>query len=498
MISNFRFKLIIILYLTTRLVNLTSFPIFADEAIYIKWGQLSVHLPDQYKFLSVLDGKPPLHNWTIGMTNLIISDPLFSARIISVLFGLLSLVLLDLILKEFKLGGKERLLGSLIIIFSPYWMFYTRMGLAESMLASLYFLAIYSGLSILQSPNYKNNLIFTLAIGASLWTKTSSVFYLFSLSLLPALELVRIKNKLTLSDIKSAYFSSKSIRMALLAFLGLGIFALLSISPTFPSLFARSIDYSFKIDEILLNRKYILTNNLPNSLIWIIYYFPLPLIVLTFFNKRVNLIFALMAFICIVPIVITSKSINPRYIFPAIVPLTIMVCLGAKQLLSLSCNKVAKSVFLYSFLPVSLYFNYPFIFNNSQTPFVLVDKNQYLYEWSSGYGIENAVNFLKNRVIISDRKITVATEGYFGTLPDGIWIYFREFSSDKIDVYGIGQPVHEIPNELRNKAKLEEVYLVVNENRLKINSLPDYIKLIEKYPRPDGRSALLLFKINYE
>ena len=53
LIRNFWFAvgLVISLYLFTRLVNLTLLPIFTDEAIYIRWGQIGAR-DAAHKFLS--------------------------------------------------------------------------------------------------------------------------------------------------------------------------------------------------------------------------------------------------------------------------------------------------------------------------------------------------------------------------------------------------------------------------------------------------------------
>ena len=50
-------------YLSTHLYGLTRLPIFADEAIYIRWSQLIIDDWQQYLFFSLNDGKTPLLIW---------------------------------------------------------------------------------------------------------------------------------------------------------------------------------------------------------------------------------------------------------------------------------------------------------------------------------------------------------------------------------------------------------------------------------------------------
>ena len=53
---------IIIVFFLFRLINLTILPIFADEAIYIRWSQVMKAEPT-LRFLPLSDGKQPLFVW---------------------------------------------------------------------------------------------------------------------------------------------------------------------------------------------------------------------------------------------------------------------------------------------------------------------------------------------------------------------------------------------------------------------------------------------------
>ena len=79
-----------LLYLLTRLINLTNLPVFADEAIYIRWAQVMRSEPS-LRFLPLSDGKQPLFMWLIIPALKIFSDPLFAGRMISLGSGLLGL-----------------------------------------------------------------------------------------------------------------------------------------------------------------------------------------------------------------------------------------------------------------------------------------------------------------------------------------------------------------------------------------------------------------------
>src|SRR3989344_5533705 len=89
-------KTILLLYLATRPINLTLMPIFIDEANYLDWGWRETHTPN-FLFYSLYDAKPPLVMWLFGLSQSAISDPLLAGRLVTVLFGLATLLGLYLI-----------------------------------------------------------------------------------------------------------------------------------------------------------------------------------------------------------------------------------------------------------------------------------------------------------------------------------------------------------------------------------------------------------------
>lgn len=81
----------IFLYWITRLINLTILPIFTDEAIYIRWGQIVLGDP-VWKFISLTDGKQPLFIWLMAPLLKVITDPLVAGRLVSIISGFFGLL----------------------------------------------------------------------------------------------------------------------------------------------------------------------------------------------------------------------------------------------------------------------------------------------------------------------------------------------------------------------------------------------------------------------
>ena len=72
--------LILVLAAVLRFVNLNSLPIFADEAIYVRWSQV-MRAESSLRFLPLSDGKQPLFMWaTIPILKIFTTDPLLAGR----------------------------------------------------------------------------------------------------------------------------------------------------------------------------------------------------------------------------------------------------------------------------------------------------------------------------------------------------------------------------------------------------------------------------------
>ena len=111
--------LIIAVYFFLRCLNLTSLPVFGDEAIYIRWSQI-IKSVDTLRFIPMTDGKQPLFMWLTAVS-LKFFEPLVAGRIISVFAGAGTLVVLFLISKSF--------LPSLIYLFLPFAFFFDRLAI---------------------------------------------------------------------------------------------------------------------------------------------------------------------------------------------------------------------------------------------------------------------------------------------------------------------------------------------------------------------------------
>ncbi|MEA3355694.1 MAG: hypothetical protein U9Q63_04410, partial [Patescibacteria group bacterium] len=189
-----------------------------------------------------------------------------------------------------------------------------------------------------------------------------------------------------------------------------------------------------------------------------------------------------------IPVVVQAsigKIIYPRYLLP-IIPFIIII-------LSWGITKMKKPILIPLIILTALFwlrFDYLLLTDPIKAPLNQWEKNQYFNNWSAGYGLSEITKYLKQ--LPKDKKILVATEGSFGTLPNGLEIFFDQ--SKNIHIQGIGFPKIKINQDMENSlAEDKLVFLVFNKDRI-----GDYnknrLELIEQYPRPQGET-LLFFKV---
>lgn len=483
----------ITVFIVTRIISLAKLPVFADEAIYLHWAQVAANEPEKYLFLPMLDGKPPLHTWLLIPFATLVQDPLWGGRLLSVLAGLATVCILDRLIVH--LGGKKaaRLVGFLIVTFAPFWHFHHRMALAESLLSLWFSASLLFGLRSLERPSWKNALLLGLSLGVALWTKTSAFFFLPILILLPLLEALNKAKKLNKGILFSFYNPFTGGHFAIGLIIGLLTFTTLKLSPLFPYLFTRSLDYTFTVQEIIGGEwRYVIGTSLPRILGWLIWYFSPFLFVPLVASRTKSKLLLFLGLIFLIPLVMFGRVLSPRYFFPIAPLFTVACALALENLRSFLTRKLIVSFFLiYSsvFLVVSWW-------NPDYYPFVATDRTQYLEDWSSGHGIREVADFIEKR--LEKGPVTVATEGFFGTLPDGLAIYFNKPKYEgRLEVIGVGQPITAFREDLLAKAKERELYLVVNADRLSINPLPEYLKVIDQFERPNNAPPLLLLRVTF-
>lgn len=478
--------LIILLYFALRLPNLTLQPIFADEAIYIRWAQVMRAEPT-LRFLPLSDGKTPLFMWTVMPSLKIFHDPLLAGRAVSVFSGFLTLLGVWFLGWKF-FSPKVGLWASFIYTIIPYTVFFDRMALVDSMFSAFSIWSLNFALLLVKYQRLDLAMILGYFLGGGILTKTPAMVNLF---LVPATAIAG-KWKLKLAGLWAV-----SIGIAL------SLYNLLRLGPNFSMLSQRNTDYTFSPAFLLSHPLDPFLPHLRDILDWFPALLGWPVLILwvigvigVFKEKNRNGLVVL--FWSIIPLLIQMailKTFTARYLLFTIPPLLLLAGLGVEGVLkhisgawNLTILKFIIVILTISAWPI--YFDFLILTNPASAPLPKEESKGYLEEWTAGYGFPEIANFL-----IEQKKkgpVLVGTEGYFGTLPDGLQIYLEK---QNIPVIGEGAT---ISAKLRDATKNNSVYFIANKNRVGQNV--GNAKLIKVYPKAkplDGKpeDAIVLYQV---
>ena len=486
--------LILIFGLVLRLYNLTILPVFADEAIYIRWSQIMSAEPT-LRFLPLSDGKQPLFMWILMFVVKRISDPLFAGRMLSVLSGLGTMIGLFLLTFYLFKSKKAALVSTLAWAISPFSLFFDRMALVDSLLTMFSVWTIFLGIISTETLRFDMAILAGFSLGFAYLTKSPALFFAM---LLPVMWIfVKNKNQII-----------KTILLSLTTFLiSQAMYNILRLGPNFQMVALRNQDYVFPISHFWTNPKDPLISHIGQIRDWINRLGPGTLLILApagfilNFKKHKKVVIFLAVWF-LFPILVQSefaKVFTARYILFTIAPLIILAASFFNRDFKNNFIKLLTIVCVY-FVLESLVIDWKILASPQIVPFPESERSGYLEEWTAGTGIKEVADYIRTQVadLPAGRQVIIGTEGFFGTLPDGLQMYVEKVP--RVVVKGVGVTISDVhPSLIDSKKAGNKTYLVVNSTRFKGDPLKLGLNLIAQYPkavRIDGsRESLLFFEV---
>ena len=476
---------VLMLGLILRLYHLTLLPVFVDEAIYIRWAQV-MRAESTLRFLPLSDGKQPLYMWLVIPFLKFVSDPLFAGRIVSVLSGMGTLVAIFLLSYQLFKSEKAALISSLLYAVSPYAVFFDRMALADSLLSMFGVWILLLGTYAVRKLRLDFAMLTGFALGGALLTKSPALFFAI---LFPSVWLLskspKGKKNITIHLIKLIFLSFIAY------IIGYGLYNILRLGPNFHMIGLRNQDYIFPVSHLWTNFKDPFVSHLKESFGWIWAMGPslaLPMAVMGILygliKRRFKETLVLSGWF-LFPILVQSefaKVFTARYIFfslPYLFVLAGMVFLFESRLL----RKIAIFAIILLFV-LAVKFDYSLLTKPERANLPGGERSGYLEEWTAGQGIKEIADYLRTEEMKNPgTKIVVGTEGYFGTLPDGLQIYLNDVP--EIIIIGVGIDIRETPQSLKESLKAgNKTYLVINKSRFKGDAKIQGLSLIAEFPKP--------------
>jgi hypothetical protein len=450
------FIVIAALYFFLRLLFITNFPIFTDEAIYIRWAQIAMR-DANWRFISLTDGKQPLFVWAAMILMKFIQDPIFAGRMVSVISGFFTLLGLWFLSFELFKNKKAAFITTIIYIAYPFAQVLDRLGLYDSMVGTFYVWSLY--FSVLLVKKVRLDIAYTLSflIGGGILTKSTNFF---SIYLLPF--------TLLLFDWTKSKVVSRIIKFGLLAIFAVVIaqifYAILRLSPLFGMIDTKTATFVLPFSEWIKDPFLHISGNAKALSGWLISYLGISYVILIissffFFRKftKEKILLFLYFLAPFVALIIFGKALFPRFIFFMTLPLLCLAGLGLSSIAASLNKKFFAIIVLIIFISYPAFVSLQFAYDPVHAAIGQTDSTQYVNGWTAGWGVKESISFLKNEA--KNKKIFVATEGTFGLMPASLELYLVQNKNITIKGYWpIGN--QELPKEALEYAKKMPSYFI--------------------------------------
>ncbi|KKU48286.1 MAG: hypothetical protein UX67_C0018G0001, partial [Candidatus Woesebacteria bacterium GW2011_GWF2_46_8] len=263
--------------------------------------------------------------------------------------------------------------------------------------------------------------------------------------------------------------------------IGYGMYNILRLGANFQMIAIRNRDYIYPINHFLTSPLNPLKTFLIMTFEWILALGPGPILLMGVLGMLFNIkkhfkeVLILLVWF-LVPVAVQAefaKNFTARYILFSIPFLFVLA--ASSFLVKKEAFKTVVMLLFILFVFLSARADYYLLKDPEKAPLPRSERSGYLEEWTAGTGIKEIADFLITESKKDpSQKIVVGTEGYFGTLPDGLQIYME--GKPEILVIGIGLALDHVPSQLvESKRYGNKTYLVANNTRL--FATPEYLNL---------------------
>jgi 4-amino-4-deoxy-L-arabinose transferase-like glycosyltransferase len=474
---------LIIIYISSRLLFLSRYPIFNDEAIHLRFGQI-IWQSGYWQYSMMHSGKQPLPYIVYGAMMKIISDPLFAGRIVSIVFGFCTLFMVIAVSYR-SFNKKTSIVAGLLYIICPITLFFDRLVVVDVMLSFIYVCQLYVLIQCIKNP--KNISILAIIIlgvlsGIGLWIKTTGVILFISTGIL---WIVFVRNNRKRIPI---------LELILLCSIALCIALPYIVQPEFTRVISLLSDHSYGVIDTISN----LLSSIPGKiydfvLIFIGYVTPISILVFIWYLIYRNTItkrFLLLAlFLPIFLMLPEAKVFQSRYILFT-VPIILIMCADFFitlhnwyiNIIMIVCMCILSMILIQS--PPSFFHIFP--------SFRVwgAEQSQYIDSWTSGYGVMNAIDFVKKN--INGKKAIVYVRWDSGNPEDTVLLYGPK--AGLLTLY----LDKSIPIPSIYSAISSEIHSYLITRRAQTSSYNAEYKILQSFPKPFGDERVDVYRVKFK
>lgn len=489
-VNNRFFLLLIFFYLTFRITNILTPPVFNDEAIYLDWGWRETHNVG-YLYYSLYDAKQPFLMWIFGIMQHIIPDPLFAGRIVSVFTGLLTLVGIFKI-SERLFNKNTAFLASILYTIIPIFSFFDRQALMESAISAVGVWTGYFLIKLSEKKSYSVGVVLGVVLGIGFFIKSSALVFLIALLCTTTYLLKNTSKKGKLLEIIFIILSLFTITVLLLI-----------INPEFWKTLSSNSRYTLTFSEILTLPINVWINSVVTNIKILFFYFtPIVFIfsiigiIQIFKLSNKHKLFLLFFLFCLFFETFFARGATDRYLVSFIPFLTICAAFVVSSLFEKN-KKVGLLLITFiliipTFITLYQLFNFPsYLINMGKISGY--SNSSYLTTNTSGYGIKEAIEYFKK--IIEKENIVIGIAQNTGNPESGLQIYFRKETNPRL-VYFDASLFQVNVNDYDCLVTGAETYFVARDNQQA--GLEKFFVKINTINNPYGENTIGIFKLKKE
>jgi len=469
---------LVIIYLLPRLILVWRYPVFNDEAIYLRYGKIMGETSQRFYSLAVI-GKQPLIYWIYWLASLVVPDPLLAGRLISVVNGFFTLGGVFLVGRY--LGGKKAgIIASILYAVCPLTIFFDSLAIVDTNLATIFIFLCYLFLRQIDKVSFKEIAGIGLLIGFGLWIKTTAILYL----ILAGIILVLLRYKQKISKIKLV--QALVVIYLLSAYLVLPLI----LRPEFVTLLGFQKEYSLSSSELLkFPWRMWETNALNVILICLGYLSPfLTLGALAAISRHSRSPAVKILAICIlIPlafIILIARSVHARYVLFPLIPLFPLAALTLAANRKLLAVTVSGMLILSGLLVVNTAGYFHFF---PQKLVFATESYQYVDGWPSGYGVKEALAWVNQDR--QGQRAFVGVRWDSGNPEDSVLLFATRCPGLSADFF---DPMMNSFAVTYQKYQSLPIYFITRKGQLA--KLDKQLKLVASFPKPRGAETVEVYR----
>ncbi len=169
-----------------------------DESCYLSWGWFQTH--GGPLFYSLEHSNQPLIIWLFGLVQNLPLNPLLAGRLISVLFGCITMLGIYT-LTSHLFSKKIATLASILYTLTPIFFFYNRQALMEPAVTAFSIWSLYLLVSLQKQPSLKTAFALGTVLGLGFFTKNTGLIFLFTTLIIFLYWFIKSKSIQTLTQL---------------------------------------------------------------------------------------------------------------------------------------------------------------------------------------------------------------------------------------------------------------------------------------------------------